>query len=55
MRDSTTMARFLPQSRWRRPVGRLHLAVVVGYLQYFAYTPLQTSPFFRNPLVKRSL
>src|ERR1700694_5731071 len=25
------------------------------YLQYFAYVPLQTSPFFRNPLVKRSL
>src|ERR1700686_2963754 len=25
------------------------------YLQYFANVPLQTSLFFRNPLVKRSL
>jgi hypothetical protein len=27
----------------------------VFYLQYFAYWPLQTWPFFRKPSVKRSL
>src|SRR2546423_5946269 len=48
--------RFISHEDGRRRPERGRLRHVSRfYLQYFEYVPLQTSPFFRNPEVKRSL
>src|SRR5207248_9272384 len=48
------VARFLPQKPVEAP-GRAPPPPRSTYLQYFAYTPTQTSDFFRNFFVKSCL
>src|SRR5206468_11625909 len=53
--DVSLRADFLPHNRWRRPGGRLHIALRTRYLQNCLNSPTQTSLFFRNLSLKSLL